>query len=127
MLPYWTSRSSSSSIASLAPVRGDHLGIAPDLAGVPFRDEPPVVEHLDAVAEVHHERDVVGDEDDRDPELVAQASDEGEQVLRLTRVHARVRLVEQEHLRAGADGARDLQPPLVAVREAAGGPTGQPV
>src|SRR4051794_1155877 len=126
MLPYCTWTSRSSSIAGLAEVRRDDLGVDADGGRVALRDQPPVVEDLDPVAQVHHERDVVGDQDDRDPELVAEPPDEAQQVLRLDRVHAGVGLVEQQHLRPGADRPRDLQPALVAVRQAAGGPVREP-
>ena len=43
-----------------------------------------------------------------------------EEGLRLDRVHARVRLVEQQDLGLDADRARDLEPTLVAVRQVAG-------
>ena len=71
-------------------------GLARTAAGSPSAIEPPVVEDLDPVAQVHDQRDVVGDEDDRDPQLVAQPADEPQQLLRLDRVHAGVRLVEQQ-------------------------------
>ena len=105
---------------SLPEVRGDDLGVGADRRRVALGDEAPVVEDLDPVAQVHHQRDVVGDEDDRDPELVAQPADQAQQLLRLDRVHAGVGLVEQQDLGLGADRAGDLEPALVAVREVAG-------
>ncbi len=41
--------------------------------GRTLRDEDAVVEHLDGVAQAHHERDVVGDHHDGDAPLVPQA------------------------------------------------------
>ena len=49
-------------------------GIGADRRRVALGDDPAVVEDLDPVAQVHHQRDVVGDEDDRDPLLVADAA-----------------------------------------------------
>ena len=106
--------------ARLAEVGGDDVRVGPDGRRVALGDEPAVVQDLDPVAQVHHQRDVVRDEDDRDPQLVAQPTDQPEQLLGLDRVHAGVGLVEQEELRPRADGAGDLEPALVAVRQVAG-------
>ena len=95
-------------------------GFAAHRRRIALGDQPAVVEDLDPIAQVHHQRDVVGDQDDRDPELVAQSADQRQQVLRLDRVHARVGLVEQQDLRLDADRPRDLEPTLVAVRQVAG-------
>ena len=50
----------------LPEVRRDDLGVGADRGRRPSAIDPAVVEDLDAVAQVHDQRDVVGDEDDRD-------------------------------------------------------------
>ena len=60
----------------LPEVGGDDVGVRADRRRVALGDEPAVVEDLDPIAQVHHQRDVVGDQDDRDPELVAQPADQ---------------------------------------------------
>src|SRR5258706_2798511 len=118
MLPYWTWTSLSSSMPGLAEVGRDDIRIGSNRCRIALGDELAVVEDLDPIAQAHDERDVVGDEDDRDRQLVAQSPDQAEQVLRLDRVHAGVRLVEEEDPRLETDGAGDLEPALVSVREA---------
>src|SRR3712207_8284771 len=49
--------------------------------------------------------------------VVADPADQPHGLLRLLGVHPRGRLVEQEDARLGGEGARDLEPPLVAVRQ----------
>ena len=72
-----------------------------------------------ALAHAHHDRHVVLDEHDRDAELVAQHADLALELARFAAVHAGRGLVEQEQLRAEHQRARDLEPPLRAVRQAA--------
>ena len=82
-----------------------------------------VVEHQHAVADAHHQLHVVLDQQDRDA-VVADASISLPSATRLGGVHAGRRLVEREQLRLGGERARDLQPALVAVGQAAGGIVG---
>ena len=63
---------------------------------------------------------VVLDDQDRHPELVAQAGDQLGHLVGLLRVHAGGGLVEQQQLRLGGERAGDLQPAPVGVREAVG-------
>src|SRR5690349_965077 len=114
MLPYrtWTSVSSSigpSGTARLPEIRRDHLWMVADGRRVALGDDPAVVQHLDPVAQVHDQRDVMGDQHDRDVLLVPQPPDQRQQLLRLDGVHAGVRLIEQEDLRLGRDGTGDLE------------------
>ena len=73
-----------------------------DRGRVALGDDPAVVEDLDPVAQVHDQRDVVGDEDDRDAQLVADAGGSAPAAPGSRRVHAGVRLVEQEDPRVRA-------------------------
>src|SRR5436190_488659 len=132
--PYrtWTSCSSSigvtaaidagSDIAALAEVGGDDGGIGPHGGRWPVGDDPAVIQDLDAVAQVHDQRDVMRDEDDRDALLVPDAPDQAQEVLRLDGVHAGVRLVEEHDIRLRRHGASDLQAALVAVGQVSGEP-----
>jgi hypothetical protein len=52
--------------------------------------------------------------------LGADVLEQGVEVGRFTRVEPRRRLVEAEQMRLGAHGARDLQPPLVAIGQVGG-------
>ena len=47
----------------------------------------------------------------------ASAANQRAQRLRLARIHPRRRLVEQDDLRLRSERARDLEPPLLAVRK----------
>src|SRR2546428_524493 len=81
------------------------------------RDQLPEVEHGDAIAEIHDERDVVLDEQDGEVEARANPADQLAEPPLLPAVHAGGGLVEQEQLGLQRQGARDLQPALVAVGE----------
>src|SRR4026209_29099 len=80
MLPYWTWTSWSSSMPGLAEVGGDDLRVGTHGRRVALGDELAVVEDLDPIAQAHDERDVVGDEDDGDRKLVAEAANETKQL-----------------------------------------------
>src|SRR3954451_16013695 len=58
-----------------------------------------VIEDRDALGYAHHDLHVVLDEEARDPALVAELLHARRELRRLVRVHARRRLVEQQHLR----------------------------
>src|SRR6476619_8654476 len=124
MFPYrtWTSVRSSiglSGTAGLPEVRRDHLRMTANRGRVALGDDAAVVEHLDPIAQVHDQRDVVGDEHDRDRLLVTEPADQPQQLLGLDRVHAGVRLVEQEDPWLGRDRASDLQAALIAIGQMA--------
>src|SRR5574341_1486714 len=73
-----------SSPAPPAQVGLDDLLVVAALGGRPLGDLDPVVEHRDAVRDVHHHVELVLDEDDRDPQL-AQRADQVDQLQRLGR------------------------------------------
>src|SRR6185369_1292861 len=102
-----------------AEVGIDHVGIGADVGGAPVADLPAVVEHDDAIREVHDDSHVVLDEDDRRPELVVDVEDEAAHVLLLLDVHPRHRLVEQQHLRLHRERAAEVDALLQAVGELA--------
>ncbi len=72
----------------------------------------------------HHHAHVVLDEQDGDLLLVADRVEQLVQPVALARVEAGRRLVEAEQHGPRAHGARDLEPPLVAVGQVAGGLVG---
>ncbi len=72
-----------------------------------------------SVRDAHHHPHVVLDQQHGDA-AVAHLADELHQLDGLGRVHARRRLVEQQELGLGGEGARDLEPPLMSVRQVAG-------
>src|SRR5512143_4005333 len=88
-----------------AEVRFDYLRVLLDLLRGACRDRLAVVDDLDPLADAHHDLHVVLDEQDREPELVAQPSDQVHEVDRFLRVHPRGRFVEQEQLRLGRERA----------------------
>src|SRR5438093_1353365 len=102
-----------------AEVSLDHLGMALDLGRRTFGDAHTVVEHGDAVGDAHHDLHVVLDQEYRQLELAPERADQRGEVLGLARVHPRRRLVEQQQARLGGERARDLQAPLIAVRQVA--------
>ena len=79
-----------------------------------------MVEDGDPVADAHHDLHVVLDEQDREPEACSELADELGQPPGLLGVHARGRLIEEQQLRFGRQGARDLESPLIAIRQVAG-------
>src|SRR5437867_7704884 len=94
--------------------------VLPDLLGRAVGDLAPVVEDHHAVGDVHDHAHVVLDERDRRVELRVDVEDEAAHVLLLLDVHAGHRLVEQEELGLGGEGAPELHPLLQPVGQPAG-------
>src|SRR5437764_1053895 len=119
--PYATLRSSMSSMLATAvrsaEVGLDHRGIADDVARLARRDRASVVQDDDTVGETHDEIHVVLDDDERQPQLVAQPCDELHERPRLGGIEAARRLVEQEAARLGGQRPRELEPFLPAKRQ----------
>jgi hypothetical protein len=80
-------------------------------------DTAPEVEHRHVVGQAHHERHVVLDEHDRDPERLPHPGDRGGHALRLLGIHARHWLVEQQQRGLGTERAGELHALPVAVGE----------
>src|SRR5919197_4030484 len=76
--PYETARASTSSSSAIrgAKIRVDDGRVGGDLAWATIGDLSPVVQHHHAVGEPHDEIHVVLDDDQRQPQLVAQAGDD---------------------------------------------------
>src|SRR5581483_3599130 len=103
-----------------AEVGLDHALVALDRGGRALGDLLAVIQHSDHVGHAHNHFHVVLDEEDGEAQLAAQLVDELRQLARFNGVHAGRWFVQQEQLGLGGQGARDLQPALVAVRQIAG-------
>ena len=94
--------------AADALIRGDRLGRA-------FGQKLPRNQHRNTLGEIEYKVHVVLDQEDRDVRW--QSGEGGEDILPLLLRHASGGFVEQQHLRACGQRERDLQEPLLAVRE----------
>ena len=103
-----------------AAEKADRVGVprvTEDLLGGPLFDEPAGIEHADALAHLRDDREVVADEEDARPELLAQRRDEVEHLGLYRGVEARRRLVENEERRVLREGHSDDDALLHAARE----------
>src|SRR5215204_3644816 len=98
-----------------AEIGVDDALVALDLVRLAVGDLAPVLEHYDAIGQVHHHAHVVLDERDRGAELLVHVEDDARHVLLLLEVHAGHRLVEEEQLRFHREGAPELDPLLQPV------------
>src|SRR5262245_42940866 len=101
----------------------DHSRIALHLLRRSLGDLLPEVQHRDDSRELHDQRHLVLDQQDRDAEPVDML-DQRLELEGLLGVHARGRLVEQQQAGTVGDGARDLEPALLAVGKLHGGLVG---
>ena len=108
----------------LAEVGRRHVEVAADLARRALGQRPALVEHLDAVADVHDQRHVVIDEEHARVVLVAHGAHDLGERRHLRLGEARRGLVHEHEPRLGRERTRDAEPSLVAVRERAGGRVG---
>ena len=101
---------------ALAEICSRHAEVGADLCRRPLRECHALVEHVDPVADVEDERDVVVDEQDAGAVLLHGANRGGEaRDLRLG--EPRGRLVHEHEARLGGERASDAEPPLVTVRD----------
>src|SRR5258705_2761930 len=98
----------------------EHGLVLAHLLGRAVGDLAPVVEHDHAVGDVHHHAHVVLDERHGGPELAVDVEDEAAHVLLLLDVHAGHGLVQQQELRLGGQGPRQVHALLQAVGQRAG-------
>ena len=84
----------------LSEVCGGDVEVRPDLGRRALGESRPVVEHLDAVADVHHEGHVVVDEEHARVVLVAHRADHGREVGHLGLGKSRRGLVEEHECEA---------------------------
>ena len=103
-----------------AEIGGDHLGIVAHFLRRAVGDLRAVVEHDDMIGDLHDDRHVVLDQQDRGLVLVADRVEQRVEIGGFARVEAGRRLVETEQDRIGAHRAGDLEPPLRAIGQFAG-------
>src|SRR5438132_3114537 len=113
--PYPERMSRSSSI--FPEIHLTHARIAADLVGRAFDQDAPADHHDDAAGEAEHHVHVVLDEEHG--ELVREIRDHGEELGAFALWHARGRLIQQQHARAGGERERDLEQALLPVGELA--------
>ena len=104
--------------------RQERLGVgvlrAPvHLVGRTLLDDPPEVHHRDPVAHVAHEREVVRDEEVREPELLLEVAQQVDDIGLDRDVEAAHRLVEHEELGRQRERAGDRHPLELTARELA--------
>ena len=103
-----------------APQEPDGVGMArfgEDRLRFALLDQPAGVEDADALAHLADDGEVVADEEDARPELLAQGGDEVEHLRLDGRVQAGGRLVEDEERRVGGQRHGDDHPLLAAAGE----------
>ena len=79
-----------------------------------------MIEHRHPVAHAHDHAHVVLDQEHGDPQLRTNALEQPGHLAGLRRVHPGGRLVEQQQLGLTRERTRDLETPLVTIREVAG-------
>ena len=90
-------------------IRFDDFRISLHGRGMAFGDFLAVIEHHNAVADVHHQPHVMLDEQQRDA-VVADAPDQLAERNALGGVHPRGRLVQREELGVGGEPAAGMNP-----------------
>ncbi len=78
-----------------------------DVGHVAGGDPRPIAQDGDAVADLHHLVEVMGDEEDADA-APGELADDAEELVGLTRRKGRSGLVEDEHARVGEQRPRNL-------------------
>src|SRR6266542_3404075 len=102
-----------------AQVRLDHPRIPLHLGRSPLGDLLAIVEHGDAIGHLHDHSHVVLDQQDRHAQVGHERFQELHEGRRLALRHPCRRLVEQQQARLGPERARQLEAPLIAVRQVA--------
>ena len=106
-------------VVDVPEVRLGDVAVGADRRGLAFGDDATEVEHVDVVAHVEHERDVVVDQEDAGAGD-ADVADPVAEPLALGGVEARGRFVEEEDLRVGRARAGDGHELALALAEVAG-------
>src|SRR6266496_1763535 len=132
-LPYRTSTPASSSAAAsgiglhrgLAEIGRSEVQVDSNLRGRSGREGSALVEHVDPVADTHHERHVVVDQQHTGSMVVANRANNLRKLGHLCLRQASGRLVHQHERGLGDERARHPQPPFVALGQRAGPCIGQ--
>jgi hypothetical protein len=104
----------------MAEIGLDDRWIAADRFWCSLSNLGAVVEDIDAVGEMHHEVELMLDQEDRHTARL-QGSDDRLHLVGLRRIHAGGRLVEQQEARAQSEDARDLKTAPIGVGKAVRG------
>ena len=96
-----------------------HERVAAHLLRRAFGQLLTLVHHDHVIRQVHHQLDIVFDQQDAQA-FGRQATDQRLGVVRVGVTHALGWLVEQQHARAGGQRHRDFEPALLAVRQETG-------
>ena len=107
-------------VGRLAEIGLDDDLVVANLLGRSLRDLPSLIEDDDVVGDVHDHPHVVLDEDDDGIRHLHHVEHVAADRLLLLEVHAPHRLVEEEDLGIGGEGAAELHPFLETEREAPG-------
>src|SRR5437870_12126973 len=94
-------RPSRTSLMTQPEVGVEHGLVLTHLVGPAICDLPPIIQHGDAIGDVHDHAHVVLDQRDGGPELAVGVEDEAAHVFLLLGVHPRHRLVQQRGRRVG--------------------------
>ena len=90
------------------------------LSGLHYLHQAAALHHAHPVADLHHLRQPVGDQDHGHALLLHDTADDAEQLIRLLGGQYSGGLIQNQHLRAGAQGLEDLHPLLQAHAQFAG-------
>src|SRR5919109_1180995 len=104
----------------LAKVGSRDVEVAADLRRRALCERAALVEDDDSIADAHHERHVVVDQQDARVVVVAHRADDRREVRNLGFGQAGRRLVHEHETRFGRERAGDAEPPLVTVCKHAG-------
>src|SRR5659263_482011 len=102
-------------VVVLSDVRLDDARVVGDLRRFPFRDLHTEIEDAHPVADVHHDAEVVLDQQDRDAPRLFDVDDEAGHVFLLLEVHPGHRFVEEQELRLERQRPAQLDPLAKAV------------
>ena len=107
----------------LAEVGGSDVEVRADLRGRSLGQRRALVEHADAIADLHDQRHVVVDQEDAGLVLAPDRAHHRREVGHLRLRQPGGGLVEQQEPRLGRESPGDSEPPLVAVAEGVAGPS----
>src|SRR5512143_3663728 len=97
-------------VVVLSDVRLDDARVVGDLCRLPFRHLHAEIEDAHAVADVHHDAEVVLDQQDRDAPLLVDVDDEAGHVFLLLEVHPGHRFLAPQELRLECQRPAELDP-----------------
>jgi len=93
----------------------DDLRISLNFQRGSFCDLLPIIQNRDGFRDSHHDPHLVLDEDDRDPQFIAEVPNKVHDVLSFTGVHACRRFIKEQKFWPGSQRASDFESPLIPV------------